>query len=521
MRSYRFARRSFLAGVGGAFGLKILLRNIEAVAQGAGSPPRFLMTHWPVGTLRTQWLPSGSGTDYKTSPLLLPFEAAGLREDMIALYGLSHNGIGSGNGGGHEAGTVMMSTGANCTGTRHNNGEADDPTAGGPSWDQILLKNVPDLSRPGQGYANAICDSRVDSYETSTRCLSYSYATESVIAERPTAGGMIIENVPLHPLLSPLSLYNLLFGKFVPGGVMTDEAALRTLRARKSVLDYALSELEELRTLAPASERSKIDAHAAAIRKIEMQLSDQIMNPPMGENSCALPVGPDAGLTGKTADTAGGDYGNPQTTIDDSGTHRAVGQAHWGIIKAAFQCDLIRVATFQWSPGTNHVSFKGLDPNSPDKIYMHHPLSHKVSDANFFNGERPTSNAYVWDAMSNANLWYNTETAALIADLKATPDVYGGKLLDYTVIPYLTEIAEAGHTRSPLPALIFGGRALGMQGGQFQNFNPVISHNSLWASIAQAYLQTDDPLGSGSPLAQEVFVKKDVAPIPGLWAKPT
>src|SRR6185369_11954624 len=123
MKSYRFARRSFFAAVGGAFGLKILLRNIEAVAQGATSPPRFLLTHWPVGTVRTQWLPTGTGTGYTTSPILKPFEDAGLREDMIALYGLSHSGINTGGGGGHEAGTPMMSTGANCPGTRSNGGE--------------------------------------------------------------------------------------------------------------------------------------------------------------------------------------------------------------------------------------------------------------------------------------------------------------------------------------------------------------------------------------------------------------
>ena len=32
---YRFRRRSFLAGIGGAFGLRILLDNLEASAQGA------------------------------------------------------------------------------------------------------------------------------------------------------------------------------------------------------------------------------------------------------------------------------------------------------------------------------------------------------------------------------------------------------------------------------------------------------------------------------------------------------
>jgi hypothetical protein len=519
MRSYRFARRSFLAGVGGAFGLKIMLDNIEAMAEGAGPPPRFLMTHWPVGTIRNQWLPSGSGTSFTMSPILQPFEDAGLREDMIILYGLTHQGIGDGGGGGHEAGTPMMSTGAACAGTRRNGGEPDDAAAGGPSWDQILLKRIPELVRPGQGYANAICDSRIDSFETSTRCLSYSYTTRPVVSERPTAGGMITEHIPLYPTLSPLSLYTALFQGFMPGGVMTDEKALRALRARKSVLDYALRELEQVRTLSPASERTKIDAHADAIRKIEMQLSDQIMNPPTGEGTCALPVEPDGSLTGKNADRLS-DYGDPTTMTDDSGTHRAVGKAHWSVIKAAFQCDLIRVATFQWSPGTNHVSFSGLDPNSPGTIYMHHPLSHKVGDPGFYNGSRPSTNAYVWDAMVNAHKWYNVETAALLAEFKDATDAYGGNLLDHTVIPHLTEVAEASHQRGPLPALIFGGKALGMKGGQFQNFSQQRNHNCVWASIAQAYLRTDDPLGQGSPLLEDKFVKTNVSPIDGLWEPP-
>ncbi|HEY3493094.1 MAG TPA: DUF1552 domain-containing protein, partial [Polyangiaceae bacterium] len=437
MRTYRFARRSFLAGVGGAFGLRILLDNLEAAAEGAGSPPRFLMTHWPVGTVRTQWVPTGSGTSYTTSPILQPFEDAGLREDMIVLYGLTHEGIDTRLGGGHEEGTPMMSTGARAPGTRRNGGEADDAAAGGPSWDQIFLRRVPELVRPGQGYANAICDARIDSYETSTRCLSYGYTTRSIVSERPNAGGMITEAVPLYPTLSPLALYTAIFQGFMPGGAMTDETALRALRARKSVLDYALSELEQVRLLCPANERSKIDAHADAVRKIERQLAEQIANPPE-TGTCELPIAPDGSLTGQTRDALS-DYTNPTTTTDDSGIHRQVGKAHWGIIKAAFQCDLIRVATFQWSPGTNHVSFKGLDPNSPNTIYMHHPLSHKMLNAEYYNNARPGSNAYIWDAMVNANKWYNTETAALLAELKAATDIYGGTLLDHTIVPHVTE----------------------------------------------------------------------------------
>ena len=116
MRQYRFARRAFLAGVGAATGLKVLLRNLEAGAQALPSPPRFLMMHWPVGTVRYRYLPQGSGRAYVTSPILKPFEDAGLREDMIALYGLTTADIG---GGGVYLAHTLLAALEDRAGTEH------------------------------------------------------------------------------------------------------------------------------------------------------------------------------------------------------------------------------------------------------------------------------------------------------------------------------------------------------------------------------------------------------------------
>lgn len=60
MTSYRFKRRSFLAGIGGAFGLGAILRNLEASAQGAVSPPRLLVMAWPGGTVAHHLVPRGA-----------------------------------------------------------------------------------------------------------------------------------------------------------------------------------------------------------------------------------------------------------------------------------------------------------------------------------------------------------------------------------------------------------------------------------------------------------------------------
>src|SRR5689334_2553567 len=497
MQSYRFARRSFLAGLGGAFGLKIMLRNLEAMAQGATSPPRFLLMHWPVGTIQYHFLPTGSGTSFTFSRILKPFEP--LKADTIILYGLADRPRVT-CGGGHEAGTPLTTTGAAVPGCRANGGEADDGVAGGPSFDQIFLKNVTQLQRPGVGYVNTICDARVDSQETSTQCLSYSYTMKSV---QNTSGATIQEATPLLPDLKPIDAYNRLFSGFVPGtdagttgggDAGVNQMLLKTLKERRSVLDYATRELARLKTLAPGEQAPKIDSHADAIRSMEKQVSDQINaigdggtgGGSTGGANCVKPAAPDPALSGKTGSK--NDYGNTTTTTADDMIHEQIGKTHAAIIRAAFQCDIIRVGTFQWSPGTNHVSFAGLHLDG--KTHMHHPESHQVQDTAFFNGAPPTDamRLGVYDFCASVHTWYNQKTADILTDLKNAKDAFGNSLLDYTIIPYITEVAEANHSRSPKPALIFGGAKLGMQGGQFQRFTTARPHNDLWLTIAQAYL---------------------------------
>jgi hypothetical protein len=525
MSTYRLARRNFIAGLGGAIGLKIMLRNLEAMAQGATSPPRFLMMHFPVGTQAFHFLPTGSGTNFTFSRILKPFEP--LKAETIILYGLADR-AGQDCGGGHEAGTPLTTTGARVPGCRANNGEADDGVAGGPSLDQIFLKNVPALQRPGAGYINTICDARVDSQETSTQCLSYSY-TMRMVAN--TSGGQVNEATPLLPLLKPIESYNALFANFVPGipdggtGAVPDAgvnlALLKALKERRSVLDFAMRELARIKTLAPGDQTGKIESHTTAIRNMEQVVTNQINA--MGDGgtgggggsvSCTKPGAPRADLTGKTGSK--NDYGNPVTTIADDATHAEIGNAHAAIIKAAFQCDLIRVATFQWSPGTNHVSFAGLHMDG--RTHMHHPESHKVQQGGFWNGSPPTDATQlgIFDFCASVSTWYNQKTADIITSFKNSTDSFGGNLLDHTIIPYITEVAEANHSRSPKPALIFGGRKLGMQGGQFQNFSSARPHNDIWMTIAQAYFGMTPNFATIAP----TFVTSGVAAIPGLWVKP-
>jgi hypothetical protein len=523
MKSYRFARRSFLASVGAAYGFHTLLRTMEASAAGVGAPPRFLLMSWPCGSIRHQYVPTGTGAAYTASTtvgepgyIISPFATPELKPHTHILIGFSMMGLNCPNGGAHEAGTPFSTTGASGPGTRKNGGETDDGCAGGPSWDQILLAKAPGLKKEngGRGYYNVICDSRVDSYETSTRCLSYDYTKQTIAAA--VGGGMIEENTPLRPSLSPITAYNDLFSGFTPGGGMTDENALRLLKQRKSMLDHSLRELERLKSLAPANERVKVDAHAEVIRKLEAQLSAQIANPGVSA-TCEVPTAPPMNLNGLNSDQ-NGDYGDPESDQDDAPNHAAVGAAHSSIIRAAFACDIIRVATFQWSPGTNHVSFRGADPNSPSTSYMHHPLSHRKLDSGFYRGSPPSADRYIWDAMAYVQHWYFAETAKFVMGFlnQVDPlDSAGGSLLDSTVITAVSEVGNPSHDRNDASALIIGGRKLGMQPGGFQSLSNS-HHNRIWATTAQAFLGAD-PV---SQLSDEVFYKNGVEPIPGIWAAP-
>jgi hypothetical protein len=510
--NYRFKRRAFLSTLGGALGLETMLKTLEAAENGATSPPRLLAAAWPVGTIRYHYLPSGGSRDFTTSRILTPFEELGLREDLVILYGLNHNGLSS-TGGGPEGGTVMMVTGADSPGTRLNGGEADDSLAGGPSFDQILLKHAPSLSRPGKGYANAIADARVDAYETSTQCFSYSHVTREVESARP--GGTILENTPLLPLLQPVDLYMELFSGFVAGGA-DREKMLLDLRLKRSVLDNSLRQLARLGELAPASERAKIDAHAEAIRKLEQQLSDALNDP----GGCQLPSAPDAAIRGQSTDSLYFNYNDPTAVEPDEALVEQVGKLHLATIRAAFQCDLIRVATFAWAPSQSNIAMTNLVPDEPDVYYMHHPLSHREGNPSFYDGSPPAgANAYVYEAMVRANIWYFQKYAEAFAEWKTAVDAFGEPLLDHTVIPLMTDTANATHTRQPLPALILGGRALGMQGGQFLNFQPARHNNDVWMTVAQAFFP--DSANVMDELPDEVFHRDGVAPIEGLWLRPT
>jgi len=557
--SYRFRRRAFMTALSGGVGLKIMLRNLESAAQGMRSPARLLVTHWPVGIVAGSsdalWKPTNGSVG--GSPGLAPFADAGLGPDMTVIKGLSTAHLNYTGGGGHEQGTVSLMTGRAGGGSRANCCEGDDAYAApGGSFDQMLLKNVPALQRPGLGYANSIADSRTDFGEISTQCLSYSTESRDVVGYNGATGGK--ESIPLMPVLSPLGQYVNLFSSFIPGTGGTGggaggtggaggsashpvaDATLKKLIGRRSVLDFAIEELNRARAIAPARARDKISVHTEAVTEAETAVVGNINraypgaggggaggaggttgaggqggaagsgsgSPTCGGGCTTKPTAPSA-LMGQ-ADPPGGRgtgnfYGTGRDAAmqDDAPTHALVGAAHLSILKAAFICDLIRVGTYQWSPGINHVGF-ALFPNSTQP-YRHHPVSHRIGTQNTVSSSTIAGLDTASGFLFNVQRWYFARQAETFAAWKTAVDGCGNNLLDFTCVPFLTEVRAVGHERSNMPAMLIGGKQLGFIHDRYAAGS--ITINELWGTIAQAFNHTPTDAAFGSPVA-------------GFWTKP-
>jgi hypothetical protein len=474
--SYKIARRAFLRGTGAATILLPLLRRMEAHAQGLPAPLRFLVIHHPLGTQHKGpastvdlWRPSATAT---TTSFTLPQNSAPfepLRSKMVMIDGLNivtASQVPGGNNGGnntHEGGLVAVMTGVPTLGPIG----TQDHAAGGPSIDQIFLDRSPMLggtSSPSQNktifqYLTAAADIRSDRDEVAPRVMSY---RPPLLLNQPSSDAdRNSARQPLVPETAPLNIYSRMFKSVISPGADPSLAAARLLQ-QQSVLDFIRGDLTRMRTLVPASETSKIDGFAGSIHQLEASIKVSLM-----VRGSQLPVMPEsfvlngAGASGGSAPSAGSklkgvDYYDPGDP--NNHPHQRLGMQQLAMIRAAFQFDYVRVATFMWSSGTNWVVFPttfqgatmGASASSP-----HHPPSHTTS-----------AGTMAWLAQVDA--WYAQQSSAAIQALDATPDFDGNTLLDNTVVVYLSEIGRAyDHDQRNVPLLVFGGKNTGIKGGQY------------------------------------------------------
>ena len=495
MMSYKFARRSFLRGAGMAPLMLPLLRSIEARAAGAAAPLRLLVIQHPMGTNPggTNWVPNASAT---TTNFTLPYESAPftpLQKYMVMVDGLNLIAATSGsnltgNHGGQntaEGGMVALMTGVPTIGSVGQ----QDHCAGGPSIDQLLLQKSPILGGPGFasptpfGSLQLAADIRSDRDEKAPRVLSY-LAPKSGISDPDLA------RQPLYPETSPLNAYNRLFGAALPAGSGNAGALAHDL----SALNYMRRDLARLRSVIPASEKDKLDAYANAVAQLEASLRAKYGN---AAGPCVKPAVPPTFpymVSGKQGggteytDLSGFNYyvqGQPT-----SHPHLDVGQAHLRLIKAAFGCDLTRVATFMWASGTSWVVFPGT--------FQGATIFGNLTSAPHYPPSSSTDPATQgW--LNEIDQFYSAATSAVLQEFATTPDIDGNMLIDNTIIVYVTELARAwDRNQQNMPVIVFGGKNTRVNGGTFLKIKdgPLPAQtggtgnrpfNDLWLALAGAF----------------------------------
>jgi hypothetical protein len=460
--SYRNSRRSFLRACGGSAALLgPMLRSLEARAAGAPAPLRFLVIHHPLGTQLAQWRPAAPATttSFTLPAISAPF--APLQSKMVMIDGLNIAAATVGNGSTgantHEGGMVALMTGQPTLGKLGQ----QDHVASGASIDQLFLARSPVLGGPKTasktpfGSLQLAADIRSDRDEISPRVMSYLDAVKG-------QSDLNQARQPLFAETQPLNTFSRIFGGTLGGNPMD---VGRVLAQKKSVLDFMRSDLARLKTLAPASERPRLDGQAAAIAQLEASIQ-AASGMTVGTAGCVKPAQPMMfNQSGKGASSSfapsggtklsGVDYYDPKDA--NNHPHLVLGRLHLSMIQAAFACDLVRVATFMWSAGTNWVVFPGTINGASGNAspQPHHPPSHTGSAA-----------MLAW--LKEIDIIYATQTSQALQQFDAAIDLDGNKLLDNTVVCYVTEVARArDHDQKNMPYLVFGGKNTRIRGGQF------------------------------------------------------
>jgi hypothetical protein len=216
------------------------------------------------------------------------------------------------------------------------------------------------------------------------------------------------------------------------------------------------------------------------------------------------------GIPEPKASGYGGTYGRPdlgangQPAPEEATNLGLVGKAHMSVLKAAFICDVVRCSTLLWAPGTNHVGFRGLFPGSTTSVYQHHPQSHKIGTSQTIASSSLTSLDSSSQFLFAVQQWFFKQVADNLKEWKTSIDGFGNSLLDYTVVPYVTEVAATGHERSRMPAMIIGGKSLGFVHNRYVAGS--FTCNQFWGLIGPALGHTSTaapfaaPGGTLSPL---------------------
>lgn len=249
----------------------------------------------------------------------------------------------------------------------------------------------------------------------------------------------------------PLILFNRVFGAAGSGGSATQPLA----QYKKSIFDYLLTDVQDLKNRVGASDRATLDQFVGSVRDVEKQLE-----PAHLDVSCGAPAGINPLLGGACPpfDNGKGGYSNERARL-----------LIW-LQVTAVACGLTRFGSFMLGGRASKRQFTWLGiPNADDG---HHGISHDVSPTGLEH-----QSLIVIDEIKQF---------AYMLDLMQGIQQGGQSLLYNSVVFFANECGEgAAHDYSSTPVILAGRAGGQLKTGQHIVYANATPYSNVFVSILQ------------------------------------
>ncbi|MFT3840896.1 MAG: DUF1552 domain-containing protein [Myxococcaceae bacterium] len=461
MNPNRIDRRRFLIGSGATLALPMLESLAPRTAFGqsaAAAPKRLILMHTQDGRLigdgdrANDWWSPLAATGALTasmSPMLSPL--ASVRNELVTLDGIDNlvrHTVSDGEGHLPAQKTCLTCRTPNASG---------DVIA--PSFDYLLGTRLA---------ANA---SMRPSVVLSGTAADYTWRagnSEVFFGE----GG----SPPTLISFDPAAAIGELFGPpMVQGTPPPPTLADRMKGSRKSVLDGVLSSFNALRGRVSAADKAKLDAHANFIRTLEQRNGSTPVTPSM---SCQRPA--EASVPSNDAPNGGAYLRGEQ----DAAMMPVIVEN----LVQTIACDVTRVASlFFWNAD---------DPIFPTEFSGTSPFQQNNWHATIHGVPRPSENMSDAQALTNSFHFYAKAYAQIVTRLSQITDVDGSRLLDNTLVLWVSEMGRgAVHVDYDIPVVMAGLKS-GFPKGQGRHVvSDRRSLGDLYAQVLRMYGGSDTTFG--------------------------
>ncbi len=429
-------RRDFLRKLGLSAAVLPLLGGLTSLqaAETTAAKQRVIFVFSPNGTVPSEFWPEGEGSNFKLKRILQPL--APFKDKMLTLKGV--NNLVRGDGDSHMRGMSCLLTGIELfPGNIMGGGGQPAGWARGPSIDQEIRRFL--QSKPA----------------TKTRMGSLEIGVSVGNRADPwTRWSYVGANQPVAPISNPYDLFDKLYGQ------------MKESESMVSVLDGLRDDLATVARAVDAKDRGLLDQHTTALRELERNMKEQ-----QTSGALVVPASPSIGVT----------LENDNIPV--------ITKMQTELLVSAFQNDLARVATFQFSNSVGSIRMKWIGIEEG-----HHSLSHD-----------PDLNTGSVEKLTKINTWFAEQIAFLAKRLQETPEPNGtGSMLDHTTIIWTNELGKGNsHALEDIPWVLIGG-GLGFKTGRALKYTKA-AHNRLHLALAHAFGHRLDTFGNpalcqGGPL---------------------